>query len=912
MAIGNSKSRPQLGVQPKLPKKVIPATGRNTDGTISYQFVLSEDDKKADDFFNIKRLVYHYEWIGRQQINRHRDNILKKLNLSYGIIDIHDYVKDESEYAAELEFIGSEPLDFDLKFYPIIPNIVNTLVSELNKHYVGYSAIAVNPEAINQVLEEKNNMLRQLLLQPLQDQFNWSLEQQGISQESQPDVFQQQQELFRQMPQVQKYMSKDFRLTVETWANHTIQLDNRRFKMQDIEKQFFFNKIATDLPFIHVNMFEHDYRPEVLDPRYCAWLKTPYAEDVSESVMFMWHEYESPLNLISEYGTKLTEDYVEKLKQLHIHYKSLLTIDSKERYNLDTPGVLESAQNFLAFREIGNSNLTYRDSKYRGGEYKERLVEVCKMYLQVPRKVGKLTIVGSEDTEPISTIVDEYYKPTVSPIYDTSVLKEKDERNLIYGEHIEWFYINELWRVIKINLSTNPNPDNADDIWLTIEKFPIQLSKPPHRFGSYIPVHGGSKTNRYNDPISLVDKCKPWQVFYNYLWNRNDQLIKGEIGKFFAFNQNAIPQESMGESWGRQNFIKWAMTARDTKIGLLDPSLANTGGTNLGLTGGFGQEVDLTVTQEVIEKAKLAEICKNECLLQVGASPQLLGDISPSETATGVQQGIQRSVTQIKYLYDEHFSVFEKARQTMLEFAKYFDSRGGTPEKMYITDEGERVIFSIPDDLLVTMLGVYVSSNINDNTIIEAVKNLVLYDNTLGADLMDKVAVLSSKSVSEVYSKLKDSTVEKELKEAQIRREEQAQQQQAIESNERQLQEKLKQETVEKQLDRESNERIAEMKVIGSAQLSEGDGLDPLLKLKAIQDKEKESYRDLLAKLNSDKVNKEQLINNNINNRQAQQQKTDLDREKLQVDREKIMADLKKSQNDVLIARTNKNRMDKK
>ena len=907
MAIGNSNQRPQLGVSPKLPKKVMPGSGRNTDGTLDYKFVLSEEEKKRDDYFNLKRLVYHYEWIGRQQINRHRDDVLKKFNLAYGIIDVDDYVKDDSEYNSELELMGGEPFDYDLKFYPIIPNIVNTLTSELGKHYIQYNALAVNQEASNMIIEEKNNLLRQLLLEPLQEQFNAQLEQEGISPDTQPDIYQQRMQMFKQMPIVQKYMAKEYRLEVENWANHTLQYDDKRFKMKDIEKQAFFNKIVTDLPFIHVNYFEDDYKIDVLDPRYCAYLRTPYADDISESIMFMWHEYESPLNLITRFGVHLDEEDIEKLKTLHIHYKTLLTTESPERYNMDTPGILESAQNFLAFREMGNS--TYQDSKYRGGEYKERLVEVCNMYLQVPRKLGKLTV--ASDSEKFTTIVDETYKVNIKPVYDTTYSKKKDSDTLLYGEHIEWFYINELWRVVKINLSTNPNPDNSDDIWVTLEKFPIQLSKPPYQFGSYIPVHGGPKTNRYNEITTLVDKCKPWQVFYNYLWNRNDQLIKGEIGKFFAINQNVIPQESMGEEWGRHNILKFALSARDTKFAPIDTSLSNSGQTNLGISGGYGQVIDLSVTQEVLEKAQLAERCKNECLLQVGASPQLLGDISPSETATGVQQGIQRSVTQLKYLYDEHFSTFEKVRQTMLEFSRFIDITKGSVKKMYINDEGERVIFNIPSDLALHQLGVFVSSNIEDSSFVEVAKQLTINDNTLGADLLEKLSVLSSKSVSEIFSKLKDASIEKEIKEQNRVQQEQQLVQQQIESQERQLQERLKQESIEKQLDRESEERQTEMKVIGQAQFSEGGGLEPLLKLKEIQAKEEESYRNHLLQLMKDRNSAGIASRLAGDKKNAEDAKQNIEKEKINLEREKIAADLKKSQNDVLIAKTNRNKYSK-
>ena len=148
----------------------------------------------------------------------------------------------------------------------------------------------------------------------------------------------------------------------------------------------------------------------------------------------------------------------------------------------------------------------------------------------------------------------------------------------------------------------------------------------------------------------------------------------------------------MDGSWGRNNFLKWVLTARDTGVGPIDTSPSNMGGGNP-LAAGFGQKVDLSRTEELLQKVQLAQQIKNECLEVVGASRQLLGDISPQETAAGIAQGIQRSVTQMKYLYDEHYLMMEKVHQTMLELAKYQAIQNGGADETYIADENERVIF---------------------------------------------------------------------------------------------------------------------------------------------------------------------------------------------------------------------------
>lgn len=893
---------PQLGVQPGLPKKVIPGTKISQDG-LDISFVLSEEMKREDDFKKIKELVYYYEWIARQQINRQRDDITKKFNLATGVIDVEDYIPNESEYEIELSMLGGEKLDYDLKFYPIIPNIVNTLVGERFKQYIKFSALAVNREAVNQIIEEKNKTIRELLLQPLRLQFEDNLSQQGINPQEQPDVYQQQLEIFEKLPQVQKYYQKSYRLAIEEWANNQLELDEKRFKMKNVEKELLKNKLVTDLPFIHINLFDNDYKPEVLDPRFCAYLRSPYTDDISEAVMFTWFEYESPLNVISRFGPKLTEDDIEKLQNLHTHYRTLLTLDTPDRYNIDTPGVLEAAQNFLAFRELANDS-KYKDTYYRGGEYKERLVQVTNMYLQVPRKLGRLTLKSEGQT--YSTIVDDSYKVTYKPTYNTEIIKEKSELTLLDGEHLEWFYINEVWRCVKLNLSVNPNPDNSDDIFIVLEKFPIQIPKRGQRYGSSIPVHGGPTTNRHNKILSVVDKCKPWQVFYNYLWNRNDQLLKGEIGKFFAMNHNVIPKETMGEEWGPHNMLKWALTARDVKVAPVDSSPLNTGQTTMSATGGYGQLVDLTVTDEVIQKAKLAEICKNECLIQVGVSPQFLGDISPSETATGVAQGINRSVTQLKYLYEEHLQTMELARYTMLEFARYLALQNNQVEQMFINDESERIIFTIPSDLLIHDLGVYVTSGMDENMILETVKQLALNDNTMGADALDKLGIIASKSVAEIYDKLKQNIVDKNTQQEQLAQQEQQRQLELLEKQKEQLDAKLAEDARQKDLDRQTQIRIAEIRVIGQSQFSEGGGAEELARLRDQQLKEQEFYAKMSLEANDRSLKAQEMLEKQRQSSEEQDKRSELEREKLQVQREKILADLEKSRIALKIAKENK------
>ena len=131
-------SSPQLGANPPIHKQKIPQGYDTWD----FKLILSESEKEEDDFRRIKTLVYNYERIGRQQLVAYRESILKKYNLAYGIIDQSDYIKGNTEFETEINMLGGESLDFDLKFFPIIPNIVNTLTNFRSKVKIKYTARA--------------------------------------------------------------------------------------------------------------------------------------------------------------------------------------------------------------------------------------------------------------------------------------------------------------------------------------------------------------------------------------------------------------------------------------------------------------------------------------------------------------------------------------------------------------------------------------------------------------------------------------------------------------------------------------------------------------------------------------------------------------------------------------------------
>jgi hypothetical protein len=403
-----------------------------------------------------------------------------------------------------------------------------------------------------------------------------------------------------------------------------------------------------------------------------------------------------------------------------------------------------------------------------------------------------------------------------------------------------------------------------------------------------------------------VDKTEVWEIAFNFVWNRIMQILKTEIGPFFVMNQNAIPSESMDGSWGKNNLVKFAMTARDLGIGAVDTSPSNMQGGSQ-LTGGFGQKVDLSRMDEIAQKVQLAMSIKEECYSVLGITSQFLSEISPQETEAGIAQGVQRTVNAVKEVYDDHYSMMEKGWQTFLEITKYLKIKEGSTADSYLNSEGERQIFqTTTEDFPLYMLGVYTSSSFDDALLIAEMKEMVRRDNTMGADLEDKIKMLSTHSLSDIYSALKDLTVKKQAEVQKQQENEQRQLQAKIEADERIKASELAWEKEKLLLKIESDEYIQEMRVVGQSSFGQGTGVEELLNLKKADLAEKDYYMSVLNQAKEAESQRGAMREKLKADRLTNDTNESLRREELQVKREEIAAKLKISKDNLKVAVVNK------
>src|SRR5690606_1698450 len=102
----------------------------------------------------------------------------------------------------------------------------------------------------------------------------------------------------------------------------------------------------------------------------------------------------------------------------------------------------------------------------------------------------------------------------------------------------------------------------------------------------------------------------------------------------------------------------------------LDGSPSNTGNSNFA----HFQMIDLDESSRMVSRMNIADYFERSALSQVGITPQRLGVVAASETATGIQQAQTQSYAQTES-YFTRFADFERrCLQMSLDMAQYVQS----------------------------------------------------------------------------------------------------------------------------------------------------------------------------------------------------------------------------------------------
>jgi hypothetical protein len=622
-------------------------------------------------------------------------------------------------------------------------------------------------------------------------------------------------------------------------------------------------------------------------------------------------------SVIDKYGWMMTQDQLEALEVIYPVRSAGYAVQGwqndgtyydptrSHEWNTQMPSLAYRQFTSLYDTKFGTGDIVewiMSDSEDTIDFGKSHLLRVSQIYWKSQRKVGHLTKI-TEEGEVMQEVIAETYKVTDKPMYNTSVYKDKSKDNLIFGEHIDWIWINEVWGGIKIGPNRPAfwgmnNPGGINPIYLGLNggkpgKLPFQFKGDTTLYGCKLPVEGSVFGDRNTRSISLVDLMKPYQIGYNIVNNQIADILVDELGTVIMLDQNALPRHSLGEDWGKNNLAKAYVAMKNFQMLPLDTSITNT---ENALNFQHYQVLNLEQTNRLLSRVNLATYFKNQAFETIGLNPQRMGASIAQQTATGVEQAMNASYAQTEQYFIQHSdNLMPRVHEMRTDLAQYYHSNKPNIRLQYITGADEKVNFEMNGtDFLMRDLNIFCTTKTNSRAVMEQLKQLALNNNTTGASIYDLGNVIKSESIAELTGVLKDA--EKKTQEAKQSEMQQQQelQQQMMESQERQKQMDLQFKAEQADLDRQTQLTVAEIRAAGY-----GAGVD-------INQNQMSDYQDALEVIRSEQRYQDQM---NLK-RESEMTKKELGGQKLNIEREKLQTQKEIADKQLQIARENKNKYD--
>jgi hypothetical protein len=862
------------------------------------------------------------EWQGLKQIRRNARRLMKNYKLAKGIIDKSDYiVEEDNDYRDVVELLTKEDQSaLELKFYPIIPNVINVLVAEFAKRSTKLTYRAVDEFSYNEMMEQKRKMVEEVLMANAQIKLTAALLEQGLDPNSEEAQQAVSPENLKTLPEIEAFFKKDYRSMVEEWATHQHKVDVERFKMDELEERGFRDMLITDREFWHFRMMEDDYEVELWNPAVTFYHKSPDARYISQSQWVGKTDMMTASDVIDKYGYLMTQEQLEALEAVYPIRSAGYTIGGVQNdgafydgtkshdWNVQMPSLAyrqyTSAMNgsVLTQGDIINQILSEGEDYYdQGTAY---LLRVSTVYWKSQRKVGHLTKVA-DNGEVTNEIVTEDYKIEDKPIYDTRLFKNKTKDNLIYGEHIDWIWINEVWGGIKIGPNIPSfwgmnNPGGFSPIYIGVDKNHIsplkfQFKGDSTLYGCKLPVEGAVFSDRNTKSTALIDLMKPYQIGYNIVNNQIADILVDELGTIILLDQNALPRHSLGEDWGKGNYANAYVAMKNFQILPLDTSITNT---ENALNFQHFQKLDLSQTERLMSRIQLANHFKQQAYEVIGVNPQRMGQQLSQMTATGVEQAAAASYAQTEVFFIQHCDyLMPRVHQMRTDLAQFYHSTKPSSRLTYITGNDEKVNFQVNGtDLLMRDLNIFVSTTANHRAILEQLKSMAMQNNTTGASIYDLGKVIQSDSIAQLNNVLKDSEAKQQQQKQQEMQMQQQMQQEQLASQEKQKQ-------MDIQAAAERDTRMIQKDITVAEIRSAGFG--------AMQDINKNEMSDFQDAM-KDIRQTEQYQGQMELQRQKQSEDSIRHAQKMSIEEKKLQVQEDIADKQLEIARTNKNRFDSK
>lgn len=826
-----------------------------------------------------------------------------------------------------------------LRHYDIVGTILKGMTGILGQMQDKFHVTDTGEVAESEFVRYKNDKLREMLSEVIQNSINLRLAQAGFDKDKNDFASpEEQQQYIEQLREAQKSFSpkdtidstkKTFKTIGIRWGEGTLERDKERFDIPFLDKENFKDFFISGRCFRHFRIGYDDYKPEIWSARTAFFSKEVDAKLVHKGEYAGNLSYMTPSQVIRTHGHLIPTDIQKKILGGNPDWKDSMgagyasgsieeaigsnfnkvarvPFSGYHDYNMylglqeetgiplgvqtlfNDDGTTTTRDRFLprmAGDVRGSSYGSYARILRDDFEHRDDLCMVTEVYFRAYDLHGYLTYpdeYGTMVTEEVTEdILPEFLKENkIKQSYKESfveIIKDFEPNTL------KWVYRPYVYKGIKLQCGMLNEPQ-----YLQCEKWEHQI-KGDSEFDVYLPVSGFIGE-------SISKKIEPYQAQYNLCMNQVYSLLEKEIGIFFLMDVGMIP--SQYAEWGDAGDAFMAMRNIAKQTGIL-PSASSPDKQGNQTPHNHIAAYDLSNTSQISNRVKMAEFTQMKAYEVVGMNQTILKQPTKYETAEGVKQSQEAGYAQLSEIYDDYNLFLKSSKELQLSVAQYAQSNNKDLSLYYTKSDGSIEFLKESDpEFPLRRLGLIATMDSGKRKELEQFKSYILNTNTLATDTIEIAKLISSDAMVEAVEIARNSQQRREEREDMIRAQEQQTAQQTIQAQKEIEEAKIKSQENRDEMDRRSKILIAQINSLGRAADKQSDEQG----IRNINDASKQALE--LNKFNLDKdlaLEKMKMEDRKMTNDQ------DLKMRKLALDAKELEERVKDRQSKEYVATINKN-----
>lgn len=632
----------------------------------------------------------------------------QRMKVNYALfnnkINLEDFAYVCRPFGAEAGELPAQMVNRD-----IVSEKVKALLGMELRLPFSWKAFAVNAEATTRKEQKKFSLIRDYVIeqvlasinqeQPVQTPQEQAPQQmlQAQPQQQQAPVGQiqqpQQEEQGHAMtpPEVMRYMEREHQDPAEVLANQLLAYLAERCELKAKFSQGFKHYCLSAREIYLIEIWNKEPNIEVVNPLHFRCSMSANSDKIEDGEWATCEYMMSPSEVVNKFGEYLTDSDIDK-----IYDKQFAT------------GTQEAIDEFFEF----DDDITERDLN---------TVRVLHCTWKGLRKIQFLTY-SNEEGEILETIVDENYK----------LNEDAGDINL------ESQWIPEVYEGWKI----------GTDIYVKMQPVPGQFKDIDNLFYCKLPYYGVVCDNMNSEPVSIMDRLKTYQYYYNIVMYRLELMLASDKGKKILMNINAIPKSS------GIDIKKWQYFFESTSIMWIDPNEEGSGYNDVNT---LAKTIDLSLASDISRYIQLADYIRQQAGVAVGINEKITGEVGNRETSTNYQQSLQQSSNTLEPYFFQHTQARKAVIEALLEQAKIAYSTYHQEKLVYVTDDLTQKIIEMDDELLDnSTYGIFVTDSYKLEETKQQIQQLAQAAlQSQQIELADVISVLRQQTIVEAEEVLK-------------------------------------------------------------------------------------------------------------------------------------------------------------